>query len=412
MAQLSFLRDRGLFGGEAGGDVGAELFVLLVAADDLAVGVDNDYRGNSGDAVELGGNRLGVEDLRPGQGEFLDSLAGVVGFVPDGYADNVEAFGAVFLKQVFDDGCLATAGPAPACPEVDQRVAAFLKHVAELRSLAFEGNGEVFVGLSDRGFAALGEHFLEAGHFLARSKLGILFQGFVELRFVEASCHVYEEIVADGVVGVLFEGVGVELLIFGLKGFGFGFEGRVARQGAETAHDFAEFLVDVVHLGVERSPFGLFGGRVEHDVGRFEDECAYAVVFEHHSGEHGLVDLAAEQGLVVGNDNAVDLGAVVDVDDIGHIVIGLGLGREGHAEAVVPRGGGLGAGGESASGAGEDCQDCLLHIDMVVGWLFLAVDVAQKSLYGYAELIVGAFDNGGRVVENLDVGLELLVFEI
>ena len=98
MAQLSFLRGRGLFGGEAGGDVGAELFVLLVAADDLAVGVDNDYRGNSGDAVELGGNRLGVENLWPGQGEFLDSLAGVVGIIPYGYADNVEALGAVFLQ--------------------------------------------------------------------------------------------------------------------------------------------------------------------------------------------------------------------------------------------------------------------------------------------------------------------------
>ena len=90
MAQLSFLRDRGLFGGEAGGDVGAELFVLLVAADDLAVGVDNDYRGNSGDAVELGGNRLGVENLRPGQGEFLDSLAAehrVVVTLEDGILD-------------------------------------------------------------------------------------------------------------------------------------------------------------------------------------------------------------------------------------------------------------------------------------------------------------------------------------
>lgn len=111
--------------------VGAEFFVLLVAAEDSAVRSDNKYGRNTGYSVEVGGHSLCVDNLGPWKLMLRDCAAGVVGLVPYGHSENLQPLRAVFFKQIFYDSRLADAGTAPACPEVDEHRLSFADVVAE-----------------------------------------------------------------------------------------------------------------------------------------------------------------------------------------------------------------------------------------------------------------------------------------
>ena len=88
---------RGSYFCHGGGYVGAEIVVLLVAAYYVALRIKEDDAGDACYAVEVGGNGLGVDDLRPGELMLLYGLESIGRLVPDGYAEHVKTLGTVFL---------------------------------------------------------------------------------------------------------------------------------------------------------------------------------------------------------------------------------------------------------------------------------------------------------------------------
>ena len=95
-----------------------------VAVDDLAAGVDQDHR-RQGDDPVLGGepallDPARLEDLRPGQGVFLQEGVEPGAVVVEVHADDREVLAPVLLVELDQLGEVAADGVGPARPEGDQ----------------------------------------------------------------------------------------------------------------------------------------------------------------------------------------------------------------------------------------------------------------------------------------------------
>lgn len=117
--------------GHCGIHIGCKFGVLLVAAHDFALRIEEDYARDGGDAVDVGGDCLSIENLVPRELMLLDCLEGVFGLIPYGYAENLETFVGIFVVEFLDYSCLTDAGAAPACPEVNEGIFTFTHIVAQ-----------------------------------------------------------------------------------------------------------------------------------------------------------------------------------------------------------------------------------------------------------------------------------------
>ena len=99
----------------------SEVIASQTARQDSTVSTKDDDVGNTLDAIEVSrlGQLLGADNDGPGDFEFLDSLAGIVGIVPHSNTQYVE-FVAVFAFERLQLRNLGTAGRSPARPEVHE----------------------------------------------------------------------------------------------------------------------------------------------------------------------------------------------------------------------------------------------------------------------------------------------------
>lgn len=192
--------------------IGNKLGVLFVAAHNVAFGVKQNDAGNGGNAVDVGGDILGVENLLPRQGVFLYCLERVFRFVPHGYSEKIHFVGVLVVK-VLDYRCFSDAGTAPACPEVYKGVFAFAYIVAQALCLAVVGYLEILEFFAYRGLGLVDESLAQGLHAFVVCKLWVCGKLRVECVKVPVVAFLQKQIVAERVVDVLGKGIGAELLV-------------------------------------------------------------------------------------------------------------------------------------------------------------------------------------------------------
>ena len=130
--QAYFLPDgQLLLGLDVPGNIGFDPVAAQVAVQDDAVRTHQHHVRDAFDAVQVGRDLLGVDDLVPGDAQFGGSLGGRGGLVPHGDAQHVEIFPGILVIHGPDVGDLCLAGTAPAGPEVDEHILALADIVGE-----------------------------------------------------------------------------------------------------------------------------------------------------------------------------------------------------------------------------------------------------------------------------------------
>jgi hypothetical protein len=94
----------------------------------------------------------------------LDGFKGVVRFIPHGYTEDIKALIFVFCIKFLYDLCLTDARTAPACPEIDERIAPGLHIIAEFLSLSVVGHRKVLVVFAFGSFCTGKKRVAESLH--------------------------------------------------------------------------------------------------------------------------------------------------------------------------------------------------------------------------------------------------------